>query len=100
MGQVNSDDPQEDGSEEEVRQRLNGELDALMAWYEAHTSDLIVVSNEVGMGLVPVNPLGRAYRDLLGWGNNWLARKADEVYLMVAGLPGEGQGLARGANGG
>ena len=98
MGQVNSDDPQEDGSYEEMRQRLNGELDALMAWYEAHTSDLIVVSNEVGMGLVPANPLGRAYRDLLGWGNSWLAKKADEVYLMVAGLPVEVKRLARPSN--
>lgn len=55
----------------------------------AHERDLtmLVVSNEVGMGLVPAYDLGRAYRDLLGRANQDLARQADEVYLLVAGLP-------------
>ena len=55
----------------------------------AHERDLsmLVVSNEVGMGLVPPYDLGRAYRDLLGRANQELARQADEVYLLVAGLP-------------
>jgi adenosylcobinamide kinase/adenosylcobinamide-phosphate guanylyltransferase len=39
------------------------------------------------MGLVPDNKLGRLYRDLLGKANQRLAERADEVYLMVAGLP-------------
>jgi len=47
----------------------------------------IVVSNEVGWGLVPPYPLGRVYRDLLGWANQRVAAAADRVYLMVAGLP-------------
>lgn len=47
----------------------------------------IVVSNEVGMGLVPTTPLGRAYRDLLGRANRELAQAAATVILMVAGLP-------------
>ncbi|MDA0988804.1 MAG: bifunctional adenosylcobinamide kinase/adenosylcobinamide-phosphate guanylyltransferase, partial [Chloroflexi bacterium] len=42
---------------------------------------------EVGLGLVPDNPLCRIYRDLLGWSNQELARRADRVYFMVAGLP-------------
>ncbi|WP_018466668.1 bifunctional adenosylcobinamide kinase/adenosylcobinamide-phosphate guanylyltransferase [Calidithermus timidus] len=48
---------------------------------------LLVVSNEVGMGIVPENPLARRYRDLLGFANARLAREAAAVYLMVAGLP-------------
>ena len=48
---------------------------------------LIVVSNEVGMGLVPVYPAGRTYRDLLGKANQVVAERADRVYLMVAGIP-------------
>ena len=53
-----------------------------------HTdASFIIVTNEVGMGLVPVNKLGRLYRDLLGRANQLLAERADEVYLMVAGLP-------------
>ncbi len=47
---------------------------------------LIVVSNEVGLGIVPAYALGRIYRDILGWVNQRLARVADRVYLMVAGL--------------
>lgn len=47
---------------------------------------VIAVSNEVGLGLVPAYPLGRAYRDALGWVNQRLAHEADRVYLMIAGL--------------
>jgi adenosylcobinamide kinase/adenosylcobinamide-phosphate guanylyltransferase len=50
---------------------------------------MILVSNEVGMGLVPDNELGRAYRDLLGAVNKQIAAAADEVFLLVAGLPVE-----------
>jgi len=48
---------------------------------------LILVSNEVGLGLVPVYPLGRSYRDILGRVNSALAERADSVVLMIAGLP-------------
>lgn len=48
---------------------------------------VIIVSNEVGSGLVPANPIGRFYRDILGWTNQSIARNADLVYLMVAGIP-------------
>jgi adenosylcobinamide kinase/adenosylcobinamide-phosphate guanylyltransferase len=48
---------------------------------------VIAVSNEVGMGLVPPYPLGRQFRDALGRVNQYAAARADEVFLMVAGLP-------------
>ena len=51
------------------------------------TSQLIVVSNEVGTGMAPLTPLGRAFRDLIGQANQTLAATADRVVLMVAGLP-------------
>lgn len=47
---------------------------------------LIVVSNEVGLGIVPAYQLGRIYRDTLGYVNQRLAQDADHVYLMVAGM--------------
>ena len=47
----------------------------------------MVVTNEVGLGLVPEHPMGRRFRDLLGAVNQEAARSADEVYLLVAGLP-------------
>jgi adenosyl cobinamide kinase/adenosyl cobinamide phosphate guanylyltransferase len=62
------------------------ELDALLGWHRAGQSHLIVVSNEVGMGLVPPDPISRAYREWLGWFNQRLAAEADQVYLAVAGL--------------
>jgi adenosylcobinamide kinase / adenosylcobinamide-phosphate guanylyltransferase len=49
--------------------------------------EVIVVSNEVGSGLVPEHQLGRAFRDLQGFANQRLAQAADRVILVVAGLP-------------
>jgi adenosylcobinamide kinase / adenosylcobinamide-phosphate guanylyltransferase len=48
---------------------------------------VVIVSNEVGSGVVPAYPLGRRYRDLLGEINQRVANVADRVILMVAGLP-------------
>ena len=71
----------------EVEAKVMIEAQALAVCAEQLTGDLIVISNEVGQGLVPPYPLGRAYRDLLGQVNQMLAHKADEVYLLVAGIP-------------
>lgn len=51
------------------------------------TVPLIVVSNEVGCSLVPEYPMGRFFRDLSGWANQKVAKKATSLYLMVAGCP-------------
>ncbi len=48
---------------------------------------LIIVSNELGMGLVPENSLARFFRDMAGWANQRIAACADEVYFMVSGIP-------------
>ncbi len=48
---------------------------------------VILVSNEVGAGIVPENALARRFRDLLGLANQMLAKKADQVILMQAGIP-------------
>ena len=47
----------------------------------------IIVSNEVGLGLVPENRHARIYRDVLGRTNQLMAECADEVYFMVSGIP-------------
>lgn len=67
--------------------RLEGEIDALLRAQQRSQAHWIVVSNEVGQGIVPAYPLGRAYRDALGRGNIRLAEAADTVLYMVAGLP-------------
>ena len=48
-------------------------------------SPVVLVTNEVGLGIVPDNPLGRAFRDAAGFMNQRVASLADEVYLLVAG---------------
>ncbi len=50
-------------------------------------STSIIVSNEVGLGIVPRNPLGRTFRDLAGRVNQKVAEKANDVFFMVSGLP-------------
>jgi adenosylcobinamide kinase / adenosylcobinamide-phosphate guanylyltransferase len=62
------------------------ELDALLAWHQAHPCELIIVSNEVGWGIVPADELTRTYRDWLGRFNQRIAACASSVYLMVAGV--------------
>lgn len=63
------------------------ELDALLEAHQRLNTHLIVVSNEVGLGIVPAYDLGRTYRDCLGWANQKLALRAERVIWMVAGLP-------------
>jgi adenosylcobinamide kinase/adenosylcobinamide-phosphate guanylyltransferase len=48
---------------------------------------VVIVTNEVGWGIVPENPLARRFRDLQGWANQVVAKEADEVVLVAAGLP-------------
>jgi adenosylcobinamide kinase/adenosylcobinamide-phosphate guanylyltransferase len=66
---------------------LGLEIDALARAQADGGWDLIVVTNEVGLGIVPATPLGRVFRDALGRANQALAARADAVYLLVAGLP-------------
>lgn len=66
---------------------LNAEIDSLLAACKSRPAQWLVISNEVGLGLVPPYPLGRIYRDALGRANQRLAAAADDVLLMVAGLP-------------
>jgi adenosyl cobinamide kinase/adenosyl cobinamide phosphate guanylyltransferase len=67
------------------------DLEAEMAGLEQalmrRTSAIVLVANEVGLGIVPDNPLARRFRDLQGSLNQRMATIADHVVLMVAGLP-------------
>jgi adenosylcobinamide kinase/adenosylcobinamide-phosphate guanylyltransferase len=77
----------EDTLQTAVTQAVEQEVNALLKVYKQQTGTWIVVSNEVGMGVVPPTRLGRFYRDALGRANQLIAQTADEVILMVAGLP-------------
>jgi adenosylcobinamide kinase/adenosylcobinamide-phosphate guanylyltransferase len=63
------------------------EIEELINCMENSGVQFIIVTNEVGLGIVPADRVSRIYRDLLGKANQMLARHADEVYLMVAGIP-------------
>ncbi|MAS33175.1 MAG: bifunctional adenosylcobinamide kinase/adenosylcobinamide-phosphate guanylyltransferase [Anaerolineaceae bacterium] len=62
------------------------EVDKLLNAYHASTATWLIISNEVGMGIVPPYRLGRLYRDALGRANQRIAEAADEVLLLVAGI--------------
>ena len=55
--------------------------------FKAKAAFIIVVSNDVGSGIVPGDPLSRKFRDLVGTANQMLAKKADRVISMQAGIP-------------
>ncbi|MFC2041268.1 bifunctional adenosylcobinamide kinase/adenosylcobinamide-phosphate guanylyltransferase [Chloroflexota bacterium] len=70
-----------------VEKAADSEISELVECINYLDATFIIVTNEVGTGLVPANKMGRLYRDLLGKANQLLAQQADEVYYMVAGLP-------------
>ena len=63
------------------------EVERLLAVYARSEATWLVVSNEVGMGVVPPTRLGLLYRDMLGRVNQRVAQAADEALLLVAGIP-------------
>jgi adenosylcobinamide kinase / adenosylcobinamide-phosphate guanylyltransferase len=77
------------------------EIAAILTAARDRDLTLIVVTNEVGLGIVPSYPLGRVYRDVLGHANQQIAAAAAEVYLVICGIPVELKALeaawARGA---
>ena len=64
-----------------------GEVEALCRALASAPCPVVLVSNEVGSGVVPAYPLGRQFRDTLGELNQSVARVAENVLLMVAGIP-------------
>ena len=74
----------QDSADAEVE--ILARVGALLDLYERTDATWIVVSNEVGSGVVPATELGQRYRDILGRVNQLLASRANKVYFMVAGL--------------
>ncbi len=63
------------------------QMESFLAALQAYPATMVVVSNEVGFGIVPANALAREYRDWLGWFNQSIAAKAQSVLFVVAGIP-------------
>lgn len=69
-----------------VDEMVHSEIDALVETVSNYQGDLVMVTNEVGSGIVPQYPLGRKYRDLAGMLNQKMAQVSDQVFLVTAGI--------------
>lgn len=74
-----------DAPSDEVTAHVTGLLDPLLAAVAAAQDPVVLVTNEVGLGVVPEHRSGRLFRDLLGLVNQWAADAVDEVHLVIAG---------------
>ncbi|MBX3499561.1 MAG: bifunctional adenosylcobinamide kinase/adenosylcobinamide-phosphate guanylyltransferase [Alphaproteobacteria bacterium] len=66
---------------------IDAATDELLAALDARAGQTVLVANEVGLGIVPDNPLARRFRDAQGMLNRRVAQRADRVVFMAAGLP-------------
>ena len=76
-----------DQKTESARKDILSETQRLLDLYRSGNASWIVVSNEVGLGVVSPTELGRVYADELGRVNQLVAKEADNVYFMAAGIP-------------
>lgn len=72
---------------DEVEEKILGEISKLIKAVKEYNKILVIVTNEVGMGLVPPYRLGSIFRDIAGRMNQYIAKHADEVYNVICGLP-------------
>ena len=75
-----------DQKNDQIKGRVIGAVDRLVASLGDFPFDLVVVSNEVGMGIVPDSPLGRMFRDVAGYTHQRIAGCADEIYFAALGV--------------
>lgn len=73
--------------------KVGNEIEKFIQEAISFPGETIIVSNELGMGIVPPTPLGRYFRDIAGKANQQIAGHADEVYFMVSGIPVKIKGI-------
>jgi len=72
---------------EECEERIHEDLQRLKNTLQGMVTPVVLVSNEVGMGIVPDNALARMFRDIAGRTNQAMAAAADEVHVVISGIP-------------
>ncbi len=77
----------EGAEEREITALVLQEIESALRAAENSARTVLFVSNEVGLGIVPEYPLSRSFRDIAGLVNQKVAKHADEVYVMIAGIP-------------
>lgn len=76
-------------SDEDLQKSCLARVSALIEAAARCPGLVVIVSNEVGQGVVPAYPLGRLFRDIAGWANQLVASAAQQVFYCVAGIPVE-----------
>lgn len=74
-------------AEEDIETRIAEDIQRLKTTLHGMVTPVIIVSNEVGMGIVPENDLARLFRDIAGKANQALASVSDEVHVVISGIP-------------
>ena len=74
-------------NKEKLDIKIKKEVENFIKILKKHKGTSIIVSNELGMGIVPSYPLGRYFREIAGEINQYVAEQSDEVYLTVSGIP-------------
>ncbi|MFK4785700.1 bifunctional adenosylcobinamide kinase/adenosylcobinamide-phosphate guanylyltransferase [Fusobacterium sp. MFO224] len=72
---------------DDIKETITKEITSLIDFIKENNIDILIVSNEVGMGSIPDYPLGRFFRDINGKLNQLIAAKSEEAYFIVSGLP-------------
>ena len=70
-----------------TQEDILGSIDKFLKAIRKRKISAVIVSNEVGWGIVPVNKLARDYRDIAGKVNQIMAKESDEAYVMISGIP-------------
>jgi adenosylcobinamide kinase/adenosylcobinamide-phosphate guanylyltransferase len=74
-----------DASTDDAVEAITGHLGEITRALHGRTADTVLVTNEVGLGVVPAHRSGRLFRDMLGLANQRIAEFCDEVHLVIAG---------------
>lgn len=72
---------------EEIEQHIQEEMDELLNTLKEMEIPVVIITNEVGLGIVPGDKMSRDFRDIAGRINQRIAAKADAVHLVIAGIP-------------
>lgn len=79
--------PIEEVDTNELEKKIGNEITKILEACKSYQGDMIMVTNELGSGVVPESKLGRVFRDIAGRVNQKIAKEAQEVYLVVSGIP-------------